>query len=60
MHMLPLLVVNRCLPLLHMATCFIWINVTKKRIIEFAILYMINPGLNVDKSFRHQLENIYL
>ena len=37
---------------------FIWLNVLfvlikqKKRINEFTIGYMINPGLNVNKSFR--------
>ena len=35
---------------------FIWINETKQHINEFKIGYMINPGLNVKKAFREQVE----
>ena len=35
-----------------MDKCFIWINEKKKRINEFMIGYMINPGLNVNKTFK--------
>ena len=51
MPMLSLLVENRRLPLFHMSKRFIWIDETKKRINEFTIGYMINPGLNVNKAF---------
>ena len=51
MPMLPLLGVNHHLHLFHMAKNFIWINETKKRINEFTIGYMINLGLNINRSF---------
>ena len=35
---------------------FTLIHETKKPINEFTIGYMINPGLNVNKSFREQVE----
>ena len=35
---------------------FIWINETKQRINEFMIGYMINQGLNVNKSSIEQVE----
>ena len=56
MPMLSLLVTNHCLPLCHMAKCFIWINETKQRINEFNIEYMINPGLNFNNNFREKVE----
>ena len=43
---------NHRLPLLHMVKRFIWINEAKNRINEFTIGYMINPGLNVNISFK--------
>ena len=43
------------LPLLHMAKHFIWIEETKERINEFSIEYMINPILNINKSFKEQV-----
>ena len=55
--MLSLLGANHHQPLFHMAKFFIWINETKKRINEFTIGYTINPGLNVNKAFREQVEN---
>ena len=55
MPMLSLLGGNHCLPLSHMAKRFIWFNETKKRINEFMIGYIINPGLNVNKTFREQV-----
>ena len=54
--MLSLFGANNCLPLFHMAKHFIWINKTKKRINDFEIGYMINPNLNINKSFREQVE----
>ena len=56
MPMLSLLGANNFLPLFHMDNFFIWIEETEKRINEFAIGYMINPGLNVNKAFRDQVE----
>ena len=60
MPMLPLLGENRCLPLLHMAKRFIWLEETKERINGFDIRYIINPGLNVNKSFRDQVKTFML
>ena len=59
-YMLSLLGGNHRLPLFHMSKRFIWMNETKKRINGFMIGYMINPGLNVNKTFREQVENVCL
>ena len=48
---------DNCLPLFHMTKHFIWLNEAKILINESTIGYMINPGLNVNKSFREQVEN---
>ena len=53
--MLSLLGANHRIPLFHMAKRFIWVNETKQLINEFTIGYMINPGLNVNKTFREQV-----
>ena len=53
--MLSLFGANHRLPLFHMAKHFIWLNETKKRINEFTIGYMINPGLNINKAFREKV-----
>ena len=55
-YMLSLLGENHRLPLFHMSKRFILLNETKQRIKQFTIGYMINPGLNVKKSFREQVE----
>ena len=56
MPILTLLGANHCIPLLHTAKRFICLNAkTKKRMNEFAIGYMINIGLNVNKTFRNQV-----
>ena len=52
----PLLGANNCLPLLHRAKIFIWLEETGERINEFEIGYMINPNLHVNKTFRYQVE----
>ena len=57
MPILSLLGGNHVLPLFHMYKRFIWFNETKKRINEFKIGYMINPNLNINKSFREQVGN---
>ena len=56
---LPSLGANHCLPLLHMAKFFIWINETSERINEFAIVYMINPTFHVNKGFEEKVEKMY-
>ena len=47
---------NHRLPLFHMNERFIWLNETKQRNNEFTIGFMINRGLNVNKTFREQVE----
>ena len=54
--MLSLLGANHRLPLFHMAKSFIWLNETKQYINKFTIVYMINPDLNINKSFREQVD----
>ena len=39
-----------------MAKHFILLNETKQLINKFTIGYIINPGLNVNKAFREQVE----
>ena len=56
MSILPLLGDNRRLPLLNTNKSFIWIEETKEHINEFEIGYMINPNLNVNKSFKEKVE----
>ena len=43
------------LTLLHMDTCFLWLEETKEHINYFSIGYMINPTLNINKSFKEQV-----
>ena len=45
-----------CLPLLHMAKSYIWLEETNQRINEFSIGYMINPNLSMKKYFREQVK----
>ena len=45
-------------PLFHMDKRSILLNEKKQRINEFTIGYMINPGLNVNKAFIEQVENV--
>ena len=56
MPMLQLLGANNRLPLFHMAEHFIQMNVSKQRMNDFTIGYMINPGLNVNKALREQVK----
>ena len=42
--MLTLLGANHCLPLFHIDELFIWMEEIKRRINEFTIGYIINPG----------------
>ena len=55
MPILSLLGDNHRLPLIHMATRDIWLEETKERINKFSIGYMINPKLNINKTFREQV-----
>ena len=55
MPMKLLLGTNHLLPLFHMSKLFIWIEETKESINEFSLGYMINPRLNINKSFIEQV-----
>ena len=44
------------LPLSHMAKSYIWLEEKNQRINEFSIGYMMNPNLNMNKSFREQVK----
>ena len=59
MSIFPLLGDNRRLPLLNTNKSFIWIEETKEHINEFEIGYMINPNLNVNKSFKEKNGKMY-
>ena len=52
MPMLSLLGANHPLTLFHIAKQFISLMKQEQLINEFTIVYMINPGLNVNKPFR--------
>ena len=52
---LPLLEVNRRLPLLHMSKNIVHVNTIEECINQFSIGYIINPTLHVDKVFRDQV-----
>ena len=54
--MLSLLGVNIQLLLFHMAKSFIWLEETKELINNFPIGYMIDPKLNINKSFREKVD----
>ena len=54
--LLPLLGVNNCQNLLHMSKILVYLYTTDKRINQFAIGYMINPTLHVNKVFIEQVE----
>ena len=56
MLMLLLLVENHRLPLFYMSKRFIWLNETKQYINLFTIGYIINPSLDVNKTFKEQVE----
>ena len=55
MHMKLLLGTNHRLPLSYMAKIYIWTEETKELIDDFSIGYMINPTLNIKKSFKEQV-----
>ena len=47
---------NHRLPLLHMAKMVLYLHEVNERFNEFAIGYMINPTLHVNKAFKYQAE----
>ena len=51
-----LLGTNHCLPLSYMATSYIWIEETNKRINELYIVYIMNPNLSINKYFKDQVK----
>ena len=49
---------NHCLPFLHMAKHFTWIEETGKRINDFEIGYMINPSFHVNKTLKNKWKSV--
>ena len=47
---------NHRLPLSNMDQSLIWLEETNQRINEFSIVYMMNPNLHKNKTFRDQLK----
>ena len=58
MPMLPLLVYNHRLPVLHMAKRFIWIEETGKRISQFDIGYIIYPSFHGNQKFKEEIGTV--
>ena len=52
----PLPGVNHCQPIVHMSKIIVHIYSTDKHINKFAIGYIINPSLHVNKVFREKVE----
>ena len=55
--MFPLLGVNHRITLLHMSNILVYIYNIEERINEFAISYMVNTTLHVNKSFKEKVVN---
>ena len=53
---MPIVGLNRCLPILHMSTILVHCYTTCKIINQFPIGYMINPSLKFNNAFRTQHE----
>ena len=54
--LLPLLGVNHCLPILYMSQNNMYMNSIGKRMNQFAIEYIVNPTLKINKVFSDQVE----
>ena len=52
--------VNHSLPILHMSKIMVHIYSTEKTIHQFAIGYMINPSLRINRIFRKQVQNAWV
>ena len=50
--LMPIVGVNNCLPLLYLSKIMVHIYSTENTIRQFAIGYMTNPSLNINKIFR--------
>ena len=53
---MPILGVNNSLPILHMYKIMVHIYTTDKTVHQFAIGYMMNPSLHINKMFKTQVE----
>ena len=60
MPILSLLGANHRLSLFYIDEHFIWINERKIRINEITIGYIINTGLNINRTFREQVDKCML
>ena len=54
--LMPIVGVNRRLPILHLSKIMVHMYTTGKNIHQFLIGYMINPSLNFNKIFKTQVE----
>ena len=55
--LLPLVGVNNYLTLLHMSKTFVYMNSIENYMNQFAIGFMVNPKLHVDKAFKYQVKS---
>ena len=53
---MPILGVNNCLPILHMSKIMVHIYTTENNFDQFAIGYMINPSLHINRVFIEQVQ----
>ena len=56
--LIPIIGVNRCLPILHISKRIIHIYSTEKTIHPFANGYMLNPFLRINNVFRTQFQRL--
>ena len=54
--LMPIVGVNHRLPILHMSKIMVHIYTKEKTIHQFAIGYMINPSLHINRVFREQVQ----
>ena len=52
--LMPIVGVNNCLPILNLSKITVHICTTEKTINHFAIGYMINPSIHINRKFREQ------
>ena len=57
---MPIVGVNNSLPILHPSKIMVHIYTTDKTVHKFAIGYMINHYLRINKIFKTQVENAWV
>ena len=53
---MPIVGVKNRLPILHMSKIMVYIFSTEKNVNQFAIGYMINPSLHINKMFKTKVK----